>query len=158
MRPHVPHMQDADELYRLFPSLHSHCLLLRCNLAHSIHAMISLRKSLSSHPIRPCRSAAPKDSKDREDDDTSRSRLLLILDLLAHRAIARQAKPTDLSEPQSLVITQSEQGALSECESLTTSCSSTLTSRSKAPRQDRTDPSPADTALFQQIFIKSSCH
>ena len=126
-------------------------------ITHSSHAMISLRKSLSCHLIRPCRSAAPKDSKDREDDDTSRSRLLLILDLLAHRAIARQAKATDLSEPQSLVITQSEQGALSECESLTTSCSSTLTSRSKAPRQDRTDPSPVDT-LFQQIFIKSSCH
>ena len=118
----------------------------------------SLLKGLSSHLIQPCRPAEPKDSKDREDDDTSRSRLLLMLDLLVHRAIARQAKATDLSEPQSLVITQSEQGALSECESLTTSCSSTLTSRSKAPRQDRTDPSPADTALFQQIFTESSRH
>ena len=102
MRPHVPHMQDADELDRHFSSLHSHCLLLRCNLAHSSHAMISLRKSLSSHLIPPRRSAAPKDSKDREDDDTSRSRLLLMLDLLVHRAFAREVKAAELSEPQSL--------------------------------------------------------
>ena len=51
-------------------------------ITHSRHAMISLRKSLSSHLIRPRRSAVPKDSKDREDDDTSRSRQLLILHLL----------------------------------------------------------------------------
>ena len=78
--------------------------------------------------------------RSQSDDDTSRSRVLRILDLLAHRAIARQAEAADLSEPQSLVITQSEQVALSESESLTTSRSRTLTSRSKTPRQDRRRP------------------
>ena len=34
MRPHIPHMQDADEMDRRFPSLRSHCLLLRCNYTH----------------------------------------------------------------------------------------------------------------------------
>ena len=56
----------------------------------------------------------------QSNDDTSRSRVLRILDLLAHRAIARQAEAADLSEPRSLVITQNE-GAPSDCESLTTS-------------------------------------
>ena len=78
--------------------------------------------------------------RSQSDDDTSRSRVLRILDLLAHRAIARQAEAADLSEPQSLVRTQSEQGELSESESLTTSRSRTLTSRSKTPRQDRRRP------------------
>ena len=41
--------------------------------------------------------------RSQSDDDTSRSRVLRILVLLAHRAIARQAEAADLGEPQSLV-------------------------------------------------------
>ena len=78
---------------RHFPSLRSHCLLVRCNYT-----------------------------------------------LTTKGQIARQAEAADLSEPQSLVRTQSEQVALSESESLTTSRSRTLTSRGKTPRQDRRRP------------------